>query len=99
MGDPTGVRRYTTISAEPLEKWRSTFANPYRKRWCREYLSWIGHERLALMGYDLDELLGQVDEISASPRSIASDAVHGGYWRLAQRRKRSAFKRMAPRVR
>jgi hypothetical protein len=25
--------------------------------------------------------------------------VHGGYWALAQRRKRAAFKRMAPRVR
>jgi len=99
MGDPTGVGRYSTISAEPLEKWRSTLANPYRKRWCREYLRWIGAERLAVMGYDLEGLLEQLDEIGTSPRSLASDAVHGGYWALAQRRKRAAFKRMAPRVR
>ncbi|CAN5750167.1 hypothetical protein BH18ACT17_BH18ACT17_16760 [soil metagenome] len=99
MGDPTGVRRYSTISDEPLEKWRATLANPYRKRWCREYLRWIGAERLTVMGYDLDELLGQMDEIGTSARSVASDAVHGAYWSLAQRRKRSAFKRMAPRVR
>jgi hypothetical protein len=51
------------------------------------------------MGYDLDDLLAQIGEIGDSPRSVASDAVHGGYWRLAQRRKRAAFKRMAPRVR
>ena len=99
MGDPTGVHRYTTISPDSLEKWRTTLANPYRKRWCREYLRWIGAERMAVMGYNLDDLLGQVDEIGASPRSVASDALHGGYWKLAQRRKRSAFRRMAPRVR
>ena len=99
MGDPTGARRYSTISAEPLEKWRATLANPYRKRWCRGYLRWVGAERLAVMGYDLEELLEQLDAIGTSPRSVASDAVHGGYWALAQRRKRAAFKRMAPRVR
>ena len=99
MGDPTGVHRYSTISAEPLEKWRTTLANPYRKRWCREYLRWIGAERLTTMGYDLDELLSDLDELGGTPRSVASDAVHGGYWAMAQRRKRSAFKRMAPRVR
>lgn len=99
MGDPTGVRRYSSISAEPLEKWRRTIANPYRKRWCREYLRWIGDDRLALMGYDLEELLAALDDVDGSVRSIASDAVHGGYWALAQRRKRAAFKRMAPRVR
>ena len=99
MGDPTGVHRYSTISAEPLEKWRTTLANPYRKRWCREYLRWIGAERLTTMGYDLDALLADLDELGGTPRSVASDAVHGGYWAMAQRRKRSAFKRMAPRVR
>jgi Sulfotransferase family len=99
MGDPTGVHRYAAISEEPLEKWRSTLANPYRKRWCRSYLRWIGPERLAVMGYELDTLLEELDLIGASPRSVASDAVHGGYWALTQRRKRAAFKRMAPRVR
>mgnify|MGYP006333214407 CR=1 FL=1 len=56
-------------------------------------------ERLAVMGYDLDALLDELDDVVTSPRSVASDAVHGGYWALAQRRKRTAFKRMAPRVR
>jgi hypothetical protein len=99
MGDPTGVHRYTTISDESLEKWRTTLANPYRKRWCRDYLRWIGAERLATMGYHYDELLSQLDALGTTSGSVASDAVHGGYWTLAQRRKRTAFKRMAPRVR
>jgi hypothetical protein len=99
MGDPTGVHRYSTISAEPVDKWRTTVRNPYRKRWCREYLRWIGADRLAEMGYDLDALLDELDDVGTSARSVASDAVHGGYWALAQHRKRTAFKRMAPRVR
>lgn len=99
MGDPTGVHRYEAISEEPLEKWRTTLANPYRKRWCRDYLRWIGAERLAVMGYDLEASLAALDGLGSSPRSVASDAVHGGYWAVAQRRKRAAFKRMAPRVR
>jgi len=99
MGDPTGVQRYSTISDEPLEKWRSTLANPYRKRWCRRYLLWIGRHRLQLMGYDLDRLLADLDELGSSPRSVPSDAFRGSYWAIAQQRKRSAFKRMAPRIR
>jgi hypothetical protein len=49
--------------------------------------------------YDLDAMLDELDDVGTSARSVASDAVHGGYWALAQRRKRTAFKRMAPRVR
>jgi hypothetical protein len=99
MGDPTGVQRYTSISTEPLEKWRGPLASSYRKRWCRRYLRWIGPGRLASMGYDLEELLAALDEIRASPRWIVSDSLRGTYWALAQHRKRAAFRRMAPRVR
>ena len=99
MGDPTGVERYRRLTTEPLEKWRRTLANPWRKRWCREYLTWIGRERLATMGYDLDALLADLDATPSSPRRVVSDAVHGTYWSWAQRRKAAAFRKMAPRVR
>ena len=35
----------------------------------------------------------------AAPHHLVSDAVHGSYWTWAQRRKRAAFRKMAPRVR
>jgi Sulfotransferase family len=62
-GDPVGVRRYSALSREPLEKWRGTISNPVRKAWCRRYLRWIGAERLAVMGYDLDGLLAELDDV------------------------------------
>lgn len=99
MGDPTGVHRYQELSTEPLEKWKRTLGTPWRKRWCRAYLDWIGPERLVTMGYDPAELRRELDSLPSSPRHLASDAVHGSYWTWAQRRKRAAFRRMAPRVR
>ena len=56
MGDPSGSRAYDRLSTEPLAKWKRTFSNTYRKAWARRYLDWIGRERLATMGYDLDAL-------------------------------------------
>lgn len=81
MGDPTGVERYRELSAEPLAKWRGTLRSPVRKRWARDYLQWIGAERLALMGFDLDELLRELDGVPANARGSVSDLVHGAYWR------------------
>jgi len=99
MGDPTGVGRYQELSAEPLQKWKRVLGAPWRKRWCRAYLDRIGSERLRAMGYDVDDLRRELDELPSSPRHFASDAVRGTYWTWAQRRKATAFQRMAPRVR
>lgn len=99
MGDPTGVHRYQELSTEPLEKWKGTLGHAWRKRWCREYLDWIGTERLAVMGYDAAVLRSDLDALPSSPRMAVSDAMHGAYWTWAQRRKRAAFRKMAPRVR
>ncbi len=57
MGDKTGVGRYHNLSQEPIARWRRMLGSPIRKMWCRRYLRWIGKERLAVMGYDLDALV------------------------------------------
>jgi hypothetical protein len=73
MGDPTGVERYSAVSAEPLEKWRSTLANPVRKHWARRYLRWIGERRLAVMGYDLGELQRMLDSVPSRSAGAIAD--------------------------
>lgn len=75
LGDRTGVARYREVSREPLEKWKRVLANPVRKAWCRRYLRWLGRERLALMGYDLDVLLADLNAIPNSTRHLFSDLV------------------------
>ncbi len=74
MGDPTGVKRYTTLSAEPNEKWRTTLANPLRVAWCRRYLGFLGDERLAVMGYDGEVLRKELDELPVNADGLLGDA-------------------------
>jgi hypothetical protein len=80
MGDPTGVERYDELSTEPLEKWRATLRSPVRKRWARGYLRWIGADRLAVMGFDLEDLLRELDSVPTKARGSLGDVVRGAYW-------------------
>lgn len=78
-GDPTGTSKYRNINQEPLTRWRSVLCNPARKAWCRNYLRWLGRERLAAMGYELDGLLDELDSLPTSYKSLGSDAWRGSY--------------------
>jgi Sulfotransferase family len=73
MGDPTGRKRYSALSSEPGQKWRRTLASPIRREWCRRYLRFLGTERLAVMGYDLDRLLTDLDSLPRSTDSLGVD--------------------------
>jgi hypothetical protein len=73
MGDPTGTKRYSTLSSDPSEKWRTAFGNPIRKAWCRRYLRFLGAERLEVMGYSLDQLLRDLDAQPTGTASLVSD--------------------------
>ncbi|RME85921.1 MAG: sulfotransferase [Zetaproteobacteria bacterium] len=98
MQDPTGVRRYRSLSREPLEKWRHAFTNPFRKAWARRYLRWIGQERLALMGYELDALLEELDAIPQRMHGVLSDAARHiyGWWRVRTQADAAALVRQLP---
>jgi hypothetical protein len=95
MGDPTGARAYTGVSDVPLEKWKATFANPYRKRWARRYLEWIGEERLRTMGYALTKLRAELDGAPSGTRRLGSDLWRGAYGRREDRRRERAFRRLS----
>lgn len=73
MGDPTGRKQYSALSAEPQQKWKGTLANPLRRAWCRRYLRFLGAKRLATMGYDLDRLVGELDSQPISLDSFVPD--------------------------
>ncbi len=78
MGDPVGTVAYAELSREPLTKWRATIDNPVRKAWCRRYLRWIGNERLATMGYELETLLADLDAAPDNPGRASRDAADLG---------------------
>jgi hypothetical protein len=74
MGDPTGVKRYSALSAEPAAKWKGTLANPLRRDWSRRYLRFLGDERLAVMGYDRQQLLQELTDQPISTAALLPDA-------------------------
>lgn len=70
---------YDTVSRDPLYKWKETFASNIRISWARAYLNWLGSENLSLMGYDLHQLLSELDELSPKRFLVLSDIVRRAY--------------------
>lgn len=86
FGDKAGVRAYRQISQAPLDKWRETLNNRFRRAWAQRYLLYIGEERLALMGYNLESLL---DDLSSSSVGSSSSGdlcryAYGGLWQVVE---------------
>jgi hypothetical protein len=73
-GDLTGVKTYSALSTEPMQKWQRTLANPLRREWCRRYLRFLGNDRLATIGYDGDQLIRELNSQPTSTAALASDA-------------------------
>ena len=92
--DPTGVKTYQKISREPIDKWAHIHSNPFRKQWCRRYLQWIGEGRLSIMGYDMDQLLCELDTVPLSSRYLVSDLIREGLARCGLDEQKIWMKRL-----
>lgn len=74
--DPNVTKEgFAAVRSDRVELWMSILSNPVRNAWCRRYLRWLGRERLAVMGYDLDDLIADLASIPPSVRFLASDLV------------------------
>ncbi|MEH6542438.1 MAG: sulfotransferase [Porticoccaceae bacterium] len=82
MGDQNGVREYDKISAGSSAKWKEVLANPLRKWWCRRYLRSLGEDDMRLMGYDLDGLIKELNEIPFSFKYLFGDMIRMPYGKL-----------------
>ena len=50
--------------ARSVAKWRGSVTTARRRRMARQYLDWIGADRLAAMGYDAEALRAELDAVS-----------------------------------
>ncbi|ATX79657.1 Sulfotransferase family protein [Mariprofundus aestuarium] len=82
MGDPTGTKLYSQVSAEPLGKWKEVICNRLRRRWCRKYLERIGRDRWLAIGYDMDDMIAELNAVPMSSRFLVSDVVRITYGTL-----------------
>jgi hypothetical protein len=67
------------LSTAPIAKWKVPLSNPIRKIWSRRYLEFIGQERLAVMGYELESLLADLKSVPLSLRYLRSDLLNVPY--------------------
>jgi len=82
LGDPTGVKAYSSISTEPMDKWYTMMGNPLRRAWARRYIESLEESDLAAMGYSRGEMLREISGMPASTRHFASDLVRMSIGRL-----------------
>ena len=75
MGDPTGTIDYSEINSAPLSKWMKIINNPIRRGWAKKYLDWIGHERLNVMGYEKNFLIGELHSTQPNFKNFFSDML------------------------
>jgi len=66
MGDRIGTKAYDRVSGETVEKWRRTLNNVVRRAYARRYLRSLGRETTERLGYDLDELLAELNRVDVS---------------------------------
>lgn len=75
LGDPTGTKKYTSISEGPMNKWKRVLNTPIRKIWMKRYLKWIGPQKLEIMGYDYGQTLEMLNATPLSVHHTFSDVV------------------------
>lgn len=70
VSDQAGRLRFDQLNNESVTSWVNNFNSPVRRLWARNYLKWIGDERLHAMGYKRDELLKCLPEGGGWARSL-----------------------------
>lgn len=75
FGDQSGIREYSGIVTDPLQKWTGTLANPIRRRWAHRYLDSLGDETLARMGYSKADLIAVLDAAPSSRTGLLDDGT------------------------
>lgn len=72
MGDDNAKQK-TYIDDTSAIKWGKALNNAYRQKWARNYLDWLGTDRLDLMGYNKNDLLTELDRIPLTAKNLISD--------------------------
>jgi hypothetical protein len=74
-GDPIGIKKFKNISIESKKSWNKKI-NPLRKILYKRYIKWIGKEKLKLIGYDFDEVIGDINKIPLGIKYLFLDSIN-----------------------
>ncbi len=69
LGDPTGIKKYKSISSETLKKWTHTFNTRFRKRIIRNYIEkTLNDHDLEIQGFSKKTMLEEVQSVNNKGR-------------------------------
>ena len=74
MGDPSGVKKYKTVSKEPLNIWRKVFNSPLRKRLLINYVKNLDQEVFEISGYNKEAILDEIYNIKVDKIFLFQDS-------------------------
>lgn len=73
MGDSTGILEYNTISHGSLEKWKTTFNTPFRKKLLYKYIENIDENILSMQGYSKKDILNEINVYKCNAKNSIRD--------------------------
>ncbi|MDQ6956705.1 MAG: hypothetical protein Q9M21_05845, partial [Mariprofundaceae bacterium] len=85
LGNPTGTFTYNHVTPASLDKWKEYMTTSLRKRWARNYIHWLGQDRLSAIGYSSHTLLSEIDQVPICNQMLASDVIRWGYGKIFHR--------------
>jgi hypothetical protein len=66
MGDPTGVKTYSSIIPKSLNKWKSVFNTMSRKKILLNYIYKIPENFFTVSGYNREQIIGEIKSVKGS---------------------------------
>lgn len=91
LGDPTGIKEYNKIDIRSINKWKETFATPYRKKIIKKYIQSIDSKVLSLQGYSKEHLLKEIDLLKTKRSIGLQDRVDFFYAKTVRHIKPNIF--------
>jgi hypothetical protein len=74
MGDQVGSNNYSRIETQTMEKWKTTLGTGLRKQYAKYYLKKIGPDIISTFGYDMNQLIKDVDALDGKMEKVVTDS-------------------------
>jgi hypothetical protein len=78
LGDKSVNQKSRHIEQLSINRWKYIISNPLRKKWCINYIRWIGKSRLESIGYSYDYIIEELISNPTTQRYVGKDIL--GYF-------------------
>lgn len=70
LGDPTGVKKYTTISNKSIDAWKNVFNSSIRKKYAHWLLGEINDKDLETQGYNKNRIIEEIKGLNSKKNGL-----------------------------